>query len=378
MTDPNSPGKRAFFVDAISEKETFEAPIDRYYHGAAPQHRAKDAGIYDVDRLVAECSNSLVRSAQEFLVSASGLGRKLFWTNLIFDRGEGTFWQVTVKSNTYSSGNAFEGTYTVNVTAPTPDRAATDIRFLQEHYGKAPKEEGPAFYMLRDTRGQPVRVALDSEREMSASDLELHYGEGFADWAELFIDGLAEPGLSILRGKPGTGKTTFLRHAIAKLWETHRFYYVPVESFGLLSSARLPEVWSKEQRSYPNAVKIIVLEDAEQLLLERSGERATEVSSLLNLTDGFIGDLVHVHLICTINCEIESLDEAILRPGRQKAFREFELLPYGRAEKLATLLGVTLKEKRDYTLAELYHAKDISRKEGDLLTKKKPKPIGFR
>jgi ATP-dependent 26S proteasome regulatory subunit len=98
-------------------------------------------------------------------------------------------------------------------------------------------------------------------------------------------------------------------------------------------------------------------------------------SSLLNFTDGFVGDLVRAHLVCTINSEIQDLDEAVLRPGRQRFFREFGLLNMGQATRLATVLGIALSESRSYSLAELYHHKDTQ--DAARLSIKNTKVIGF-
>lgn len=183
--------------------------------------------------------------------------------------------------------------------------------------------------------------------------------------------------MSLFRGKPGTGKTSFLRYTVATLWKTHRFYYVPPESFSLLGSSKLTELLMKDQRAHPQFAKVIVLEDAERLLLDRGNEQALDVSGVLNLTDGFIGDLVRVHLVCTINCDTNALDEAILRPGRQRFFREFELLSYEQAASLALWLNVNLAERREYSIAEIYQLKNFARGDGDLLKPKKSGPIGF-
>lgn len=375
--NPNSKSsKRAIPVESVKERESFEAPVDRHYNGSA-YHRAKDIDTYDVVRMVDDCQESLVRSSQEFYVSDTNRTRKLIWTNLLFDRKDGVFWQATLKSSSYNSAYAVESTYTVVVTAPSPVIAAREIEYLKTKYGVLPQEQGPAFHILRDKHGLPARVAIDEKHAISHEDLAMHYGNSIVRWSDRFMQGLAEPGLSLFRGKPGTGKTSFLRYMVAKLWKTHRFYYVPPDSFGLLGSSLLAEVLMKEQRVFPQAVKVIVIEDAERLLLDRSDENARDVSSLLNLTDGFIGDLVNVHVVCTINCETDDLDKAILRPGRQRFFREFELLSYENATQLAAHLGVTLTERRAYSIAEIYHQRDLARGEGELLKAKESKPIGF-
>jgi hypothetical protein len=129
----------------------------------------------------------------------------------------------------------------------------------------------------------------------------------------------------------------------------------------------------RERRRFKSSVLVLVLEDAEQLLLARRGLRDGLASSLLNFTDGFIGDLIQAHLICTINSDVQDLDEAVLRPGRQRFFREFEPIDWSRASALAEILGISLVENRAYTLAEIYHFKDVQ--SADRLADRKP--VGF-
>lgn len=196
--------------------------------------------------------------------------------------------------------------------------------------------------MVRDVKN-PRRMPVKSEYVLTEEMLNLHYGEDFASWSQRFSSGLNQNGLSILRGKPGTGKTSYLRHLIHSLSGSHRFYYIPADAFGLLQ-AQIAEFLAKEQKRFPEAHLVLVLEDAEQLLLSRGNFRDGLASSFLNFTDGFVGDLVRAHLICTINSEIKDLDEAVLRPGRQRFFREFELLSAGQALRLADILGISLAE----------------------------------
>jgi len=139
-----------------------------------------------------------------------------------------------------------------------------------------------------------------------------------------------------------------------KLQDTHRFYYVPVEQAQILAGSQLHNLWAQEERNYPAAKKVIVLEDAEAILTDRKSRDSHNVAGILNLTDGFISDLIKVHLIFTVNCEVEFLDSAVLRPGRQRAFREFRLLSFEEAEALANQLRVKLKEQRSYSIAEIY------------------------
>jgi hypothetical protein len=91
------------------------------------------------------------------------------------------------------------------------------------------------------------------------------------------------------------------------------------------------------------------------------------------MTDGLVSDIAKVHMICTLNAGYDDIDAAILRPGRQRSSHEFSKLSFEQASALAASPGVALTERKEYTLAELYHVQDVKRTR----TKKEPRPIGF-
>lgn len=350
--------RRTLLVENVYEKETTESFIERHFRERT-LHRCRCVAEFDVDAIVEQYGNDLVRSAQESEPNPNGKGMHTHWTMLLFRRSEQVFWLFMIKSNNSYGAKDSDKEFTLTVTADTPKSAADDTLMLQKHFTAS--DDAPGFFMVRDVK-RPKRIPLKPEYALSDEMLDLHYGTDFADWAARFARGLSQSGLSILRGKPGTGKTSFLRHLIYSLTETHRFYYLPVDAFGLLQ-ASISDFLTKERKRFKDAVLVLVLEDAEELLLDRRGHRDGLASSLLNFTDGFIGDIVQAHLICTINSEVKDLDEAVLRPGRQRFFREFDLLDWRQASMLAEKMGVNLSEKRSYSLAELYHFKDVQNTE---------------
>lgn len=356
-------------IENVYEKETTESYVERHFRERS-LHRCRCVAEFDVEAIVEQYSSDLVRSAQEVEQNPTGKGFRVRWTMLVFRRSEHALWHFMIKaSNSYGTKDA-DKEYTLTVTADSSEKAAEDALVLQKHFTAC--DDAPGFFMIRDIR-HPKRIPLKPEYALTDHMLDLHYGTGFAEWTSRFAGGLGQNGLSILRGKPGTGKTSFLRHLIFTHSETHRFYYLPVDSFGLLQ-AQMADFLARERKRFKDMVLVLVLEDAEQLLLDRRGFRDGLASSLLNFTDGFVGDLVQAHLICTINSEVKDLDEAVLRPGRQRFFREFDLLSWEQASALAAKLEVSLSEKRPYSLAELYHFKDVQNTER---LNKNERAIGF-
>lgn len=369
--DENGSKRRTpLLIENVYEKETTESFVERHFRNGN-LHRCRCIAEFNVDAVVDQYGSELVRSAQELELNPDGSGFRPQWTLLVFHRPGNVFWHFLIKSNSGYGNKEPEKEYTLVVTAGSPEKAADDTLMLQKHF--TTNDDVPGFFLVRDVK-KMRRIPLKPEYALSPELLDLHYGSGTVEWVERFAKGLALNGLSILRGKPGTGKTSFLRHLIYTHTQTHRFYYLPVDAFGLLQGS-VAEFLGRERRRFKDAVLVLVLEDAEQLLLDRKGFKDGLASSLLNFTDGFIGDMIQAHLICTINSDVKDLDEAVLRPGRQRFFREFDLLDWSRASELAEKIGTTLHEKRAHSLAEIYHSRDSS--SADRLQESKGSSIGF-
>lgn len=357
-------------VENVYEKESSESFIERHFRNRG-LHRCRSTAEFDVDAVAAEFASKMLRSTQEVEPNPEGKGLRPMWAMLMFQVDTCVFWHFLIKSQNGYGENSGVRSFTLTVFADNPARAAGEALMLQRKFTVS--DDAPGFFMVRDIRN-PRRIPVKADYALTPPQLDLHYGPGFAEWTERFSQGMGQNGLSILRGSPGTGKTSFLRYLICTLGTTHRFYYVPVDAFGLLQ-AQMAGFLAKERQRFPETSFVLVLEDAEQLLLNRREFRDGLASSLLNFTDGFVGDLVQAHLICTINSEVKDLDEAVLRPGRQRFFREFDLLKWEQATALADSMGVKLREKRSYSLAEIYHFKDTL--ETGRLKAGDSRPIGF-
>jgi hypothetical protein len=47
---------------------------------------------------------------------------------------------------------------------------------------------------------------------------------------------------------------------------------------------------------------LVVLEDCEGALMARGNDDHSQVSSILNISDGMFTDFLRAHFVCTINC----------------------------------------------------------------------------
>jgi hypothetical protein len=364
--------EKVFQVETLTYTGTFDSIVERRFRGM-PIHRAEDTGRYDIAKMVEKYGQKLIRSRQEYLPAPSGFSTHITWASLCFEFDENVFVTIIAKGNAAVRSRDGEDEYTITVAATKPQSAASALSSLRKEFLPVSDAQGPAFFIL--TGGRIQRAPLEDQHFLDPARLALHYGEEFPEWANEFLQNVSEPGISIFRGEPGTGKTSFIRHAMCALAKTHRFYFVPVDNFGLLSSGSLTEFWKSEQRNFSTASKVLVLEDSETLLSERGLEKVSPVAALLNLTDGLMTQFIRLHLVCTLNCKSEDVDPALLRPGRLRFFRNFERIPRDRANRLAEHYGFTLPDRADFTLAEIFASPGFRKNTSG--AHKEKGPVGF-
>lgn len=156
-------------------------------------------------------------------------------------------------------------------------------------------------------------------------------------------------GLYLLHGKPGTGKTSFIKSILSKT-ERKAIFLSPAMTDKLSS----PEMVGLLM-NHPNS--ILVIEDAETTLMKRAADNSSAVSNLLNMSDGFPADFLNLCIICTFNTELDNIDSALLRKGRLKGMMEFKPLNEEQARKIAAVIGISLDIVQPVTIADLCNSK---------------------
>ena len=242
--------------------------------------------------------------------------------------------------------------------ASSPETAKSKALQLMKRITPPVEPQLPHFHVLsfRANTLEIQAVKLAKPFKLSEVELQWHYGVDATKFERYLIESWSSnvAGITIFRGPPGTGKTSYIRHLISTLGPKHRFYYLPLNAVRHLSSPEMVDSWLRLDRMPGERKKIAVLEDAEELLMERGVDDQGKVASLLNMGDGLMSDCLRMHLICTVNCPLDKLDPAIIRPGRLVAVREFRRLDKKRAECIAASRKITLPTQDDYSLAEIY------------------------
>ena len=121
-----------------------------------------------------------------------------------------------------------------------------------------------------------------------------------------------------------------------------------------------------------NPNSIFVIEDAENIIVDREQNGYSPVSTLLNISDGLLSDCLNIQIICTFNTDISKVDAALLRKGRMIAQYEFKELETVKAQALSKKLGFDRIITNPMTLTEIYN-----QEEQDFSQQKKKKMIGF-
>jgi hypothetical protein len=246
----------------------------------------------------------------------------------------------------------------LKIYAPTAEVAQATAQQFRPYVKPSPQNK-PYHYVISIENGgaNAQKVYIDRPLPVSTEELALHYGVDFPAWELEWRARLSRvtSGLTIFHGEPGCGKTYFLRALSGRLLDKAVFYIVPLSEVELLSNPSFVTFWMEQTKRHQKKIKIVILEDAEELLLPRDRGNRNNVSNLLNIADGFLGDYLKLHVVATTNAPVRELDKAVLRPGRLIGQRQFRRLTRAEAERLAQAKGLTLPEQSDYSLAEVYN-----------------------
>jgi hypothetical protein len=209
----------------------------------------------------------------------------------------------------------------------------------------------PKVFLLNQEYGDYVFTKF-SVSLPSSFDLELNYGKEFLKVNDRMIESLNtnHSGLYMLHGPPGTGKSTYIKYLASALKKDVIFF--PTSLVGDLTNPSIVNLLTKKQNC------VLILEDAEKAIIKREHNNDSSlVSTLLNMTDGILGDVLKLNVIVTYNCKRQEIDEALLRRGRLKAEHSFDKLSIDNVKKIVKRLKLKIDVEEEMTLADIFNYK---------------------
>ncbi len=169
-------------------------------------------------------------------------------------------------------------------------------------------------------------------------------------------------GIVLFHGIAGSGKTNYIKWLTSQI-PNKKFIFIPTSMIGTLTDPSFIDLLIENKNS------VLVLEDCENYIAERTAINSNTdvVSSILNIADGILSDVLECQLICTFNSDISKIDSALLRKGRLIAEYKFRELSVEKCNKYLHSVGKNKTVNKPYSLAELTNfetkeLKDISEK----------------
>ena len=246
-------------------------------------------------------------------------------------------------------------------------KSRENLNFLLESLlEKYISKESKISILLRNNHGIELKThTIHSHR----IDFTTMYNDDFASVHHRIKDEITteNKGIVLLHGVPGSGKTNYIKWLTSQI-PSKKFIFVPTTMISSLTDPGFLSILIENKNS------VLVLEDCENYIAERTdSDRNTDVvSSILNLADGILSDVMECQFICTFNSDISKIDTALLRKGRLIAEYKFRELSVEKSNQYLQSLGKKTRVDRPHTLAELTHIDTEEIREHEKVTR-----IGF-
>lgn len=151
------------------------------------------------------------------------------------------------------------------------DELVNDFFKPKRHHNKA------VFNVICQQYGETASTSVPVKRPFlrKLEDFALHYGDSFVAFHKSLAARMKRlsQGVAVLRGEPGTGKTTYIRALMWQLRRTHRFYTIPLQEFTRMTASDLTSFWLGEKKEHEKQTIVMVIlgEKTRRQLIEFKG-----------------------------------------------------------------------------------------------------------
>ncbi|MFJ1474215.1 AAA family ATPase [Capnocytophaga cynodegmi] len=313
-----------------------------------------------------------VKCTDYYTVDYASKQNELFESEECFFHPELEVFILTDKnlSNEYDNQIFEEGLFKVNYvyyenTNPKTKENLTAL--FSEYIEKYVSKDSKVSILLKTQVGLEIKTHTIKPYRI---DFETMYNDDFMEIHNRVKNVLTNDtkGVVLFHGIAGSGKTNYIKWLTSQI-PNKKFIFVPTTMIGSLTDPAFIGLLIGNKNS------ILVLEDCENYIAERTAFNSNTdvVSSILNIADGMLSDVLECQLICTFNSDISKIDPALLRKGRLIAEYKFKELTIEKANKYLQSTDKQITVNKPYSLAELTNINIKEFKENS-----EPSKIGFK
>ncbi|MFK8267600.1 AAA family ATPase [Capnocytophaga cynodegmi] len=313
-----------------------------------------------------------VKCTDYYTVDYASKQNELFESEECFFHPELEVFILTDKnlSNEYDNQIFEEGLFKVNYvyyenTNPKTKENLTAL--FSEYIEKYVSKDSKVSILLKTQVGLEIKTHTIKPYRI---DFETMYNDDFLEIHNRVKNVLTNDtkGVVLFHGIAGSGKTNYIKWLTSQI-PNKKFIFVPTTMIGSLTDPAFIGLLIGNKNS------ILVLEDCENYIAERTAFNSNTdvVSSILNIADGMLSDVLECQLICTFNSDISKIDPALLRKGRLIAEYKFKELTVEKANKYLQSTDKQITVNKPYSLAELTNINIKEFKENS-----EPSKIGFK